>query len=139
MKKIWRLLMLIAGLGLLGTGFWRGYYVLSLFVLGAAYGGGYSIIFSIVIGFLVFAFILQAVFSSMMVFFKGDDKNFKKAILASIFVIGLSVADLILVRVEICRILMLVSAGFLLVAALMFKFAKPEQAEEKPSNDNPTE
>ena len=101
--------------------------------------GGTSSIVSLIIGFLVVVFILQVFFSSMMTFFKGDNKNLKKAILASIFVIGLSVADLILVRVEICRILMLVSAGFLLVAALMFKFAKPEQAEEKPSNDNPTE
>ena len=139
MKKIWKLLMLIAGLGLLGTGFWRGYYVLNLFVLGAAFGGGYSIIISIIIGFLVFAFTLQTVFSSMMVFFKGDDKNFKKAVLASIFVIGLTIADLILVSVNVCKILILVSACVLLFAALMFKFGKPERVEEKTSNDNPTE
>ncbi len=139
MKKICKLLMLIAGLGLLGTGFWRGYYVLNLFVLGAAFGGGYSIIISIIIGFLVFAFTLQTVFSSMMVFFKGDDKNFKKAVLASIFVIGLTIADLILVSVNVCKILILVSACVLLFAALMFKFGKPERVEEKTSNDNPTE
>ena len=139
MKKICKLLMLIAGLGLLGTGFWRGYYVLNLFVLGAAFGGGYSIIISIIIGFLVFAFTLQTVFSSMMVFFKGDDKNFKKAVLASIFVIGLTIADLILVNVNVCKILILVSACVLLFAALMFKFGKPERVEEKTSNDNPTE
>jgi hypothetical protein len=137
MKKIWKLLMLIAGLCLLGTGIWRGYYVYQSAMVIIL--GGTSSIVSLIIGFLVVVFMLQVFFSSMMTFFKGDNKNLKKAILASIFVIGLSVADLILVRVEICRILMLVSAGFLLVAALMFKFAKPEQAEEKPSNDNPTE
>jgi len=119
MKKIWKLLMLIAGLCLLGTGIWRGYYVYQSAMVIIL--GGTSSIVSLIIGFLVVVFILQVFFSSMMTFFKGDNKNLKKAILASIFVIGLSVADLILVRVEICRILMLVSSGFLLVAALMFK------------------
>ena len=126
--------MLIAGLCLLGTGIWRGYYVYQSAMVIIL--GGTSSIVSLIIGFLVVVFILQVFFSSMMTFFKGDNKNLKKAILASIFVIGLSVADLILVRVEICRILMLVSAGFLLVAALM---CKPERVEEKTSNDNPTE
>lgn len=134
MKKIWKLLMLIAGLCLLGTGIWRGYYVyLSAMVV---VNGGTSSIPSLIIGFLVVIFILQVFFSSMMVFFKGNNKNLRKAILASIFVIGLNMADLILVNVNIWKILMLISACVLLFAAFMFKFAKPERAEEKPSNDN---
>ena len=70
MKKIWKLLMLIAGLCLLGTGIWRGYYVYQSAMVIIL--GGTSSIVSLIIGFLVVVFILQVFFSSMMTFFKGD-------------------------------------------------------------------
>ena len=137
MRKILKIILLIVGIGIIVLGALILKTDIEILIVSAHSGNSVSmkrIADTVIIGALV-AFTLEVVWDAFKVLITNNQKNLKKAILASIFVLALIIADFVLVGSSTYKIIILVLCIVDTVLAFAIKFIKEKQKPEKLETD----
>ena len=124
MKKIGKILLLIACISLLCVGIWSFVVAVLNFIYVSVGQDAVLSIATLVVGGLTLLFVLQSAVSGIKMFAKGNNKDFKKALVSSIIILILVVFDLIAIGVNVAKIFVLAIDCLLIAGAFITKFSK---------------